>query len=529
MMTASLAPLSDPRIPMESPDALFCPDAWIQTPVPAPLLLFQCIRFPLRTGYETDGAGLLVRREDRFQENTIVFPDGSRFTATVSASERFGLPNAYDVSHFLGLLRLGDEGGLESDGRLRGVEHFSQIAQARNPDTLRGGVQTEAVKRMLQRFGNTTVTANFRRLLGTGGEVEEEESTKYILEYDRRRLEYASTIVDHIKEVRLNPYWVQQTHTRSLTSWLDVDLYDRQTQAIAKIAYLRLAIAATQGQIDRYRVLTLSQWEDTLGSSSSQRPNERAAHILSGLRALAEDGVLSDARVEKAGKARATTYTYYIEPGPVLQTLRHLGRIDSSDPARTRVLLWHLQHLGIAESEARGFLTEFGGQVQDVLRRVHWLRTIKEGAGGRRQPIASWRHWVAKALTQGWRFEEPGYLEWVERQQRRFRSHAAEPVVASAAASAVLAAPELPPALPDNVWGQAIAAAREATPLSQSAVRLLCGCWLEDVSEHEVRIGAKDPGTAAVLEQVYARHLTGTLSELLGRPVSLAVSASESS
>lgn len=520
---------------MESPDVLFCPsDAWIQTPVPAPLMLFQCIRFPLRGHYESDDAGLLVKREDRFQENTLVFPDGSRFTSTVSASDRFGLPNAFDVDHFLGVLRIADEQGHEADGRLPDVT-YARIINARDPGASQNADKTDAVKRMLQRFGNTTVTANFQKLLGPTGDRAEEENAKWILEYDRASLQIAGNAAHVIRSLKINPFWLRQTEEGKLTSWIDVDIHNRQTQPTGKMAYLRLAIAAAQGQLDAYRALSLEEWEEVVNAASSEKQVERANRLRSALDSLVEAAVLERSEMHRTGKGRATRYTFHLEPGPVLKGLRRMERIGRLDPPRTRALLWHLQHLGLAEGEARSQLSRHGMRVQEVLQRVHYEKTEKRGldAGGR--PIARWRQWVLKALEEGWRFEEPEYDAWLERQKTRFSPSAAPPALPAAAAGTGAegekgdgaAAAEEPPRLADNLWGQAIERARPRAPLSGSAVRLLAGCWLEEVSEEVVRIGARDAGTAAVVEQVYARHLLPELSGLLGREVGLQVQAGD--
>src|SRR5690606_31933782 len=107
-LTRSLPSL--PRVRLESPDALFAPDHQVQLPVPGPLYLLSCLQLPVASAYPTDENGLVADDRYTYQVKEIVYPDGSRFEASISGHRKRGLPSVYDMDALIGTLALADAG-----------------------------------------------------------------------------------------------------------------------------------------------------------------------------------------------------------------------------------------------------------------------------------------------------------------------------------------------------------------------------------------------------------------------------------
>ncbi|HEV2146100.1 MAG TPA: hypothetical protein VGR37_01645 [Longimicrobiaceae bacterium] len=166
-----------------------------------------------------------------------------------------------------------------------------------------------------------------------------------------------------------------------------------------------------------------------------------------------------------AGEVRSPrrgVYEVAIEPGALPRHTAVSRGIGSLDPIRTRVLLWHLGRLGMTVTEAGALVAKHGMDVERVLHRVHYERTVKGGLDAQGREITHWPHWVAKALRKQWTFDEPEYAAWLARQTSRF-ALPTERRPARLAASPAPAAPteDAPAQVPlelatDNVWGRAI-------------------------------------------------------------------------
>lgn len=244
---------------MESPDALFCPDHYIETPVPAPLYLLRCVRLPLDSAYPLREDGTVAEPAQAFQKNEIVYPDGSRFWAEISAIPRLGLPSIYDVDYLLGVIRLADQGHVDGTGRVDAT-YRSLIAATRAGEASKRKV--ESAKRALGRWGNTSVRTAMNMVLvgqrsappvppaartpATRPDRLEREATHRILEYDWKTEYHGRTTRDTIGTLRINPVRLAQAEA-GMTAWIHIEIHNALSSPIAKGMYLQLV--SPQGKV----------------------------------------------------------------------------------------------------------------------------------------------------------------------------------------------------------------------------------------------------------------------------------------
>lgn len=530
---------------MESPDALFCPDHYIETPVPAPLYLLNCLRLPLETGYLMRDDGTVANTAHSFQRNEIVYPDGSRFWAEVSGSPALGLPNVYDLDYLLGLIRIADQEGMEEDGRLPGMTYARAIRATRSDASVTKR-QVQSVKRALARWANTSIRTAMEMVLETDPARDgtparapvrrparrEREATHWVLEYDWESEQHGSSSRDVIGLLRLNPIWRLQTDL-GIAAWINVEIHNVLHSALAKGIYLRLVVAAAQGQLPATRLVPMQRWIELLGVESTDKANKVAGRFSDALDSLKKLDVITAGEVYSP---RRGEYEIALEPGAPVTELVAARGIGSLDPVRTRTLVWHLGQLGFTAAESRALLARHGLEVQRVLQRVHYERTVRKGLDGRGEPVLRWALWVGKALRDGWRFDEPEYGAWLGSQDARFsgvveavrqpaRLPTERPAAAAITASvAPVPEPEPETPLPDNVWGQALGRIRDEVG-PQSFRTWLLPSWLTEAGESEVRVGTANAFAPAWIQDKYGARLERELSELLGRTVRLHVDA----
>lgn len=530
---------STQRVRMESPEALFAPDHLVETPVPAPLYLLSCLRLPLVTVYPT-GEGGTVAPQHSFQRQEIVYPDGSRFAAELSSSPMLGMPTIYDLDYLLGTLRLADEQGAEADGAFPGITYADVIRATRGETASNAPSKIEAVKRAFQRWGNsvfrTTMEMDYAEAAqalsdGVGHALtpagsptrRERDATFWVLQYDWETEQFASRSRDTIRSLRLNPVWRAQTEL-GLTAWIDIDAHNGLASPIAKGIHLKLVLAAAQGQLPRVQVAPLEQWIEDLGVQSKEDSNKIAKRFRDAIQSLIGADIL---RAGEVRSARRGVYEVALEPGDLPRRTLGSRGIGSLDPVRTRVLLWHLAHLGMTAAEGRALIARHGMDVERVLRRVHYERAVKGGVDAHGREITHWALWIAKALKQQWRFDEPDYVAWIERQTMRLTVPPQRPAV-HAGAVQVLATPEGTPApLPlelssDDVWGQTLQELRDE--IGEVQLRTwFAATWLDEVAEDAVRVGTSNAFAMDWIRSRWARQLEEGLSARIGRPVRLSI------
>lgn len=534
-----------PRVRMESPDSLFAADEWIDSPVPAPLRLLSCMRLPLDAAYPMNEHGTVANPAHAFQRNEITYPDGARFLAEVNASQSLGLPSVYDLDYLLGLLWIADQGAIEPDGRFLGVTYADVIRATRAGAPLHTE-KIAAAKRAFGRWGSTTVRTAMemgaaepagpgrkgRRPLSPA--LREREVAHWILEYDVEAEYRDAKAYDRINLLRLNPVWIEQME-HGLAAWIDHTVHNQLRSAAAKALYVQLALAAAEGRLPLLGVLPFERWEEMLGASSSEKVGKRAARFQAALDALREAGVLGE-RSRVVNPARGV-YHVELEPAEALANpARRVYELGGIDPRRTRVLVWHLGTLGFVPAEARKLLGLHGLAVQEVLQRIHYERTVRQGVDARGERITRWDAWLSKALRERWTFNEPEYLAWREAQATRLArsvtggqaprpeeasTRPAFPALSASTDPVPAEAPaELP--LPDDVWGRALEALRPEVPPA-SFRSWLAGSWLIAVEEDTVRVGTANPFGAEWIRSRFAGRLEPLLQAELGRPVRLVV------
>lgn len=523
---------------MESPDALFAPDHLVETPVPAPLYLLSCLRLPLVNVYPVGENGTVAPRHS-FQRQEIVYPDGSRFVADLSSSPALGMPTIYDLDYLLGTLRLADERETEADGAFPGATYADIIRATRGDTASNAPSKIEAVKRAFQRWGNsvlrTTIEMDFADAAqalsgGTGQTVvpagspirRERDTTYWILSYDWETEQFASRSRDSIRSLKLNPVWRAQTDL-GLAAWIDVDAHNALASPLAKGIHLKLVLAAAQGQLPRIHVAPLDRWIEDLGVQSKEDNNKIARRFRDAVDSLIEATIL------RAGEVRSPArgiYELALEPGALPRHTRTSRGIGSLDPVRTRVLLWHLNQLGMTVAEGRALIGRHGLEVEQVLRRVHYERTVKGGLDARGQEITHWSLWMTKALKKQWTFDEPEYMAWLERQSARFAPAPERQTVRAVSPGALPAAtgePEVPTALElptDEVWGAMLHDLREE--IGEIQLRTwFAATWIDEVGDDAVRVGTSNAFAADWIRSRWGERIEQVLSERLGRPVRL--------
>ncbi|HET8654065.1 MAG TPA: DnaA N-terminal domain-containing protein [Longimicrobiaceae bacterium] len=527
---------------MDSPDALFAPDHLVQTPVPGPLYLLSCIRLPLETSYATDEHGLVANPAHAFQRNVIAYPDGSRFEARVSGSPLLGLPNIYDLDYLLGLGSLVDQGVVAPDGTFQDVSYRAILLASRPGSEMRvTGGKVNAVKRALGRWANTTVQTNMEMVFereveqvrsgetapapGTGRpRRRERDVTHWILEYDVESEVRANDSTDVIHLLRINPIWLGQTET-GIAAWIDLEVHNSLRSAVAKGIYLRLVLAVAQGWRPARHSEILSSWLEVLGAQTSERPADVANRFRAALKELQGYGVVDQFEV---ASIRRGVYRVDLMPGRVVCDAAAARGIGALDPVRTRVLISQLGQYQIPAGEARALLRRHGMRVQEVLQRVHYVRTEKQGLDAKGKPIVAWHSWIGSALEQGWEFKEPEYERWARRRADRFElASLREQPESPAPPTTLLPTPPEPVtpsapdfALPDDPWGTALAQIRpELAPMIFTT--WFRETWMQEIAGDHVVVAVPNSFAREWISERYGARLETALSDALGRPVRL--------
>jgi hypothetical protein len=350
----------------------------------------------------------------------------------------------------------------------------------------------------------------------------ERDTTYWILSYDWETEQFASRSRDSIRSLKLNPVWRAQTDL-GLAAWIDVDAHNALASPLAKGIHLKLVLAAAQGQLPRIHVAPLDRWIEDLGVQSKEDNNKIARRFRDAVDSLIEASIL------RAGEVRSPArgiYELALEPGALPRHTRTSRGIGSLDPVRTRVLLWHLNQLGMTVAEGRALIGRHGLEVEQVLRRVHYERTVKGGLDARGQEITHWSLWMTKALKKQWTFDEPEYMAWLERQSARFAPAPERQTVRAVSPGALPAAtgePEVPTALElptDEVWGAMLHDLREE--IGEIQLRTwFAATWIDEVGDDAVRVGTSNAFAADWIRSRWGERIEQVLSERLGRPVRL--------
>lgn len=535
--------MSHPKhIGIESPLALFAPPHRIDSLIPAPLYLLELVPGSLKTSYPTNERGFILNDEDSHFERTLDYPDGSRCTVNVQGSQKLGLPNQFDWDYLLALFRIADEGGVDPDGSVRDPSYRAILRAAGRSDDA-GRNYTAAVKRALARWQPVTVRTrwniDFSDLVGrvrSGDaypvvpdgypERTSRDRGHYILEYDISSAERAGDEVTRIDLLRINPVWLEQPLV-GLTAWLDVELHNSLRSALAKRIYQVLALRMARGARPPF-VLSLEDFLEEIAFSNSQKPGAQAKQISSALRSLEKAGVVLSHEVREMGRG---AYEISIVPGERLHAAGLFRGVGAEDRAWTRTLLYHLGVHGISVATGRQLLRGYPTQTVNVLRRVYYLQTERNGKDVDGRPVENWGGWIRNGIERQWEFTEPEYLRWLDRMSgRALEAPGGRPVLAlsSAEAIAARAAPEPDPTppvaapLPDDVWGQARERFRDRI------AELAFDTWLRhtrlaEVLEDSVVVTTPNPFAVGWIQDKYGTELEQILSELLGRPVALSV------
>lgn len=282
---ASVTPLR--RVRMESPDALFAPDAYIQAPVPGPLLLFRCVRPLLAQAYPTrlvDGQKLITDPRYTFQRNQVSFADGSVFVAEASGSAAYGLPSVNDTDYFLGMLLLSEERGDAKSGAIRDFSHADAVRSARQTTKV-AREQREAAKRACRRWANTSVltrmnlvqvppavTPGRRKQVGSGRVPTslEKERVYNILTYELETETYSDgESADRVRLLAINPVWMRHADQAGVMAWIDIHAHNVLSSSIAKAMYLELAMMAAEGHLPPHHLAPLTWWRERIGVYST--------------------------------------------------------------------------------------------------------------------------------------------------------------------------------------------------------------------------------------------------------------------
>ncbi len=221
-------------------------------------------------------------------------------------------------------------------------------------------------------------------------------------------------------------------------------------------------------------------------------------------------------------------YELALEPGALPRYTKTSRGIGSLDPVRTRVLLWHLSQLGMTVAEGRALIAQHGMDVEQVLRRVHYERTVKGGVDAHGREITHWALWTTKALKKQWTFDEPEYLSWLDRQSARFALAPAREAARIAPAGEPAAAMGDPESLPslelpsDDVWGWTLRELSEE--IGEIQLRTwFAATWIDEVVENAVTVGTSNAFAADWIRSRWGERLEEVLSRRLERPVRLHV------
>lgn len=535
---------TQPRVKMESAEALFAPDHYVELPVPSPLLLFKCFKPIVDKEYNRDKDGF-VEPIHAHQKAEIVYPDGSRFEAFCNGSLEDGLPHIFDVDYLIGALRVASERGWDREsGSLPPDISFSEVIRAaRDSGNIAGG-KVDACKRAFRRWAAFTIRTAMQ-LEFTGGvfqpqrangkkndptpilipERREKETTQWVLSYDVERVERGESSRDFIADLKINPVWMRQTEQAELTAWINPDLLNSLSRALPKAMYLQLVLHRSEGSLPSQVTAPIEAWEHMVGMKTSREPFRVVKSFRTALKQLKAAGIIDDGEViGNYGK-----YNVVIAPGQPLRQTTLLERSGGILPIRTRTLLFHLGQFNVAKPEAEKFLQTYGMRVQDVLRRVHYERTVKGGKDREGKPITRWNDWIEKALRNSWEWADPGYYNWVARQEERItrlvtQAQAIAPAVSKEKRrQAAKPSAELPQDIftPD-AWGEALKVVQSQVS-EQSFRTWLINTSLVDIDDSTVTISTPSNFAAEWIADKYREVLEAALGGVLQREVQLKV------
>ena len=535
--------------------ALFVPERYLASTVPLPLYLLELVPGSVKSDYEKTATGIVAHEGDRIRRRTLRYPGGVRCEVEVHGDQVRGLPTTFDYDYFLALCRIADEGGVDGDGHFVEPSYRAVLRAAGRADDAIGGEQTEAVKRAFARFAGLIIHTRLDiDYGGRGAEVRsgargplvpdgvpamrEREGKHWVLEYDVEAERRRGVSYNVIERLRINPLWLAQS-AAGIAAWLDVDLHNALRSGYAKRLLQLFTIRAARGwRVFEPWVLTLRELYALLEVPATQwGKSQTRVGVAAALATLAERGVLGQADVVKLGKG---SYEVRLAAGERLLAAGYQRGTGSLDTVSDRMLLWHLRSVGFSPTQARELVRKRPDQVRTVLRRVHYLQTVKGGMSNGRQ-IEDWNAWIRSAIDDEWAFADPDWQRWLTARLAE-GEHGAPPAAArplrieakaqgladmASADGAEPPAPEAPqlPEYPDDLWGRAVAAfvAERGDPRLYSS--WLARTALEAETEAAIEVTAEDAFVAEWVTKKYGDSLTAHLSALAGRPLTLHVNA----
>ena len=530
------------RIGIESPLALFAPPHRIDSLIPAPLYLLELAPGTLKTSYPTNERGFIANDEDSHLERTIVYEDGSRCTVNVQGSQKLGLPNQFDWDYLLALFRIADEGGVEADGTVRDPS-FRAILRAAGRSDDAGKNYTAAVKRAMARWAAVTVRtrwnldfANIVEQVREGGkypllpdgypERHKRERTHNVVVYDISSVERRGDEYDRIDLLRIDPVWLDQPLI-GFSAWLDVERHNSLRSALAKRIYQVLALRMARGVRPPF-VILMDDFLEEIAFTNSQKPGAKAKQISAALKSLEKINVVLSSSVREVERG---AYEVVITPGERLHAAALFRGIGADDRVRTRALLWHLGVQGISIPTGRILLRSHPTQSLNALRRAYYIQSERKGVDLNGKPVLNWGGWLRDAIEKQWSFNEPEYLQWLDRKSAQAleeSGNAPEISLAGAEAEATPGHPAVeeisPPVdeLPDDEWGRARERFRPQIP-AQAFDTWLRNTWQVTAGEGVVVIGTANPFAASWITDKYRDVLSAILTEIIGEPVVLTV------
>lgn len=562
-----------PRVPVDSPLALFAPEGRLDAPIPAPLYLLEFVAGTMKREYEQTAGGSIAHEEDSHQRRVLTYPDGVRLEVHVQGSQVVGLPTQFDKDYFFGLLRLAAEGRVRSDGTFIDPSYRDILRATGRPEGA-GKLRFEAVKRALSRFAGLVITTNADvDYTAAARAVRDQEAGPMAPEGRPRRrtveakhwvLEYQVISEDRgngqqrdvIGGLRINPLWLDQI-AAGITTWLDVDAHNALASEWAKRIYQVLAIRAARGwRAQLPHVVSLEQFLEELGVASDRERGKLAENVRKALGSLTEAGLVAESRITRTGRGQ---YEVCIYPGDRLLLAGLLRGVPPTAPVGTQMLLSHMRSYGVSVEQGRRFLADRPEYVRNVLAYSHYLQSEKGGYQGARR-IDNWNAWVFRALEAGnYQLDDPGFVDWLERQAERVLltgvtagetpsiaapkrvpgkgrtrrtagarpATGAQPKAANGQWSGSVTAPDAPTAspieLPDDLWGRAVRAIQgEIEP--QFLVRTyLASATLDRVEGDVVHVRAVDDFHAEKAVRTWGLALQERITAEIGRAVVLMI------
>src|SRR6185312_1314815 len=107
----------------------------------------------------------------------------------------------------------------------------------------------------------------------------------------RARLEQGERTRDLLLEVAINPIWLKHSEQDAAT-WIDINVTNALSSAVAKAMYVRLAVAAAEMNLDAYRAMPVPLWAEQIGLRLNPKPNRTAAQFSEPIAQLKAAGVI---------------------------------------------------------------------------------------------------------------------------------------------------------------------------------------------------------------------------------------------